>query len=398
MIKRRLPILLGLLALALMGGGIYWAWFRPEAPVNDDYEWVLVKDGFTRPVFLTHAEDERLYVVEQRGKIWILEQGEILPDPFLDIEDRTDDNDNESGLLSLAFDPNFAENNFIYVYYNALPDLTSTIARYVVDETGLADPATEAIILQIEQPYGNHNGGLVQFGPDGYLYIGMGDGGSHSDPHGNGQNLETLLGKMLRIDVNKAPYQIPENNPFVDDEDVLPEIWAYGLRNPWRWSFDRQTGDLYIGDVGQNNIEEVNFQAANSAGGQNYGWRLFEGFSRFDRKPNLNTADFTPPIHDYTHAEIVPVVQSNVFNAAHCSVTGGYVYRGAELTALVGKYIYGDYCSGTIWTLEQIEGEWVNTHFMNTDFTITSFGEDWQGELYITSFSNGGIWKLVKKD
>jgi glucose/arabinose dehydrogenase len=388
-----------LLILALALGGLallYTQLFPNEPPVNDQYAFVKVAEGFTRPLYLTHTGDERLFIVEQRGKIWILEDGQTLPDPFLDMEALVDDSDNESGLLSMAFDPAYAQNGYFYVSYTALPDLTSTIARYQVrtDDPNRADPTSAQMILQIAQPYGNHNGGLIKFGPDGYLYIGMGDGGSHNDPNGYGQSLNTLLGKLLRLDVRTLPYAIPPDNPFVDDPTARPEIWAYGLRNPWRWSFDRATGDLYIADVGQNNIEEVNFQAAASSGGANYGWRAYEGNVLLHPASKDANITYTAPIHAYEHEEIIPLVQSNVLRLAHCSVTGGYVYRGATLPDLVGHYLYGDFCSGTLWTLQRAGDEWQNDLFMTTELVISSFGEDVHGELYLMDFSDGAIWRL----
>lgn len=388
-----------LLTLIFVFGGLillYWRLFPNEPPINDDYEFVKVAEGFTRPLYLTHAGDERLFVIEQRGKVMVIEDGKTLSDPFLDIESITDDSDNESGLLGLAFDPAYADNGYFYVSYTALPDLTSTIVRYQVSDSdpNKANPDSAEIILQISQPYGNHNGGLIKFGPDGYLYIGMGDGGSHNDPNGYGQNLNTLLGKMLRLDVSELPYQIPPDNPFINTPDAKPEIWAYGLRNPWRWSFDRSTGDLYIADVGQDNVEEVDFQAADSAGGENYGWRAYEGDVLLHPDSKRNDITYTIPVHTYTHDEIWPLVQSNVFKLAHCSVTGGYVYRGQNLPDLVGKYLYGDYCSGTMWLLWRNGEEWVNEAFMATELGITSFGEDVNGEIYLTDFANGAIWQL----
>jgi len=242
--------------------------------------------------------------------------------------------------------------------------------------------------LQIAQPYSNHNGGDLAFGPDGYLYIGSGDGGSANDPQNNAQDLQSLLGKMLRIDVRAAdpvggrPYAIPPSNPLAGRADARPEIWAYGLRNPWRFAFDRATGDLYIADVGQNTIEEVNFQPADSPGGENYGWRPLEGTRPTELDPVPDGT--TPPVAEYTHAE------------GGCSVTGGYVYRGGALPALVGRYFFGDYCSGTIWVLTRdAAGVWQREVFGQAGFQISAFGEDEAGELYVLSHRGGAVYQVA---
>jgi glucose/arabinose dehydrogenase len=236
----------------------------------------------------------------------------------------------------------------------------------------------------VDQPYANHNGGDLVFGPDGYLYIGLGDGGSAGDPENRAQNLRELLGKMLRIDVDGGdPYSVPGNNPFVGRSDTRPEIWAYGLRNPWRYSFDRLTGDLYMGDVGQNAIEEIHFQPAGSPGGENYGWRFFEGTREY-QDAGAAPAGLIPPVTEYTHAE------------GGCSVTGGYVYRGERLAALNGVYLFGDYCSGIIWALyRDAAGAWQRQTFGQTDFSISSFGQDQAGELYVLNHRGGAVYQLV---
>lgn len=370
-----------------------------EEPIGEDlYTWERQFGGFERPVYMTHAGDERLFVVEQGGQIFIVADGQRLDTPFLDVREKVTRAGNEQGLLSLAFHPSYAENGYFFINYTGRDGGTTHVERYQVsaDNPNLADPASAETVISIEQPYGNHNGGLLKFGADGYLYIGMGDGGSGGDPENRAVNLETLLGKMLRLDVDELPYSIPPDNPFVGVEGARDEIWAYGLRNPWRFSFDAETADLYIADVGQNAIEEVNFQPAESAGGEHYGWRLFEGNEAFRGDAGDRSA-YTFPIHDYGHGELIPLVEKNITQTAHCSVTGGYVYRGAEIPALQGQYLYGDFCSGYFWTLWRDDGgQWVNELLLLTDFTIASFAEDASNELYLVAFS-GEIYKLVEK-
>jgi glucose/arabinose dehydrogenase len=345
----------------------------------------LVADGLQRPVYLASPADGsgRLYVVEQPGRVRVIADGQMLETPFLDLTDRVGSGGNEQGLLSIAFGP---ADGRVYVNYTDLRGDT-IVSRFAVNPDGLAaDAGNEQVLLAIDQPYANHNGGLVKFGPDGMLYIGMGDGGSAGDPQNFGQNPASLLGKMLRIDVSRAdaergtPYAIPPDNPVVFGEAAAPEIWAAGLRNPWRFSFDRATGDLYIADVGQNAIEEINFQPASSPGGENYGWRLREGFEAY--RGGADSPSFTPPIHQYGHD-------------AGCSVTGGYVYRGVQLAGWDGMYVYGDYCSGAVWGLRRgADGQWVNQLLFNAGFTISSFGEDAAGELYLIDHG-GSVYRLA---
>ncbi|MFP4323705.1 MAG: PQQ-dependent sugar dehydrogenase [Anaerolineales bacterium] len=395
----------GVLAFVLLVGGILF-YDRVLADHNASgegiYQFERVADGFNRPLYLTHAGDERLFIVEQRGLIHVLDQDyNRLEMPFLDIRDLVDDSANERGLLSVAFHPEYTENGYFFVNYTAEPDGRTVIARYAVsDDPNRADVTSAQIILEVEQPYGNHNGGLLKFGPDGYLYAGLGDGGSGGDPLEHGQNPNTLLGTLLRLDVDEMPYAIPADNPFVDGEAGAPEVWAYGLRNPWRYSFDSQTGDLYIGDVGQSAIEEIHFQPAGSAGGQNYGWNPYEGSERFTEDAAVNdVGELVFPIVEYNHNATIPIVETNITRTAHCSVTGGYVYRGTEHPDLVGQYIYGDYCSGTIWTLARdAAGEWVSEPFLVTDLSITSFGLDVDGELYLLDFANDGVYRLVRAE
>jgi glucose/arabinose dehydrogenase len=283
----------------------------------------------------------------------------------------------EQGLLSVAFHPDYIFNGLFYVDYTDLSGAT-VIARYQVSSNpNAADPTSAAILLRIPQPFANHNGGQLQFGSDGNLYIGMGDGGSAGDPLNNAQNLNSLLGKILRIDVSILPYAIPPDNPFLGSFNAAPEIWAYGLRNPWRFSFDRQTGDLFIGDVGQARLEEVDFQSAASGGGENYGWRLMEGSNCFNPASNCNDGSLVLPILEYDHS-------------LGCSITGGYRYRGRENPGMFGFYFYGDFCSGRIWgAAPDAQGNWVTTELLDTDLQVTAFGEDEDGELLVASFSPG---------
>lgn len=349
-------------------------------PDASGFQWVKVSEGLDRPLDLQHAGDTRLFVVEQRGLIWILENGERRPDPFLDIQQFVGSQANEQGLLGLAFHPEYVDNGQFFVNYTDRQGNT-VIARFVVSEDpNLADPNSLRVILRFEQPYRNHNGGGMAFGPDGHLYIGTGDGGSADDPQGNGQSLDTLLGKILRIDVtSKDPYAIPGDNPFAGS--AMPEIWAYGLRNPWRFSFDRANGDLYIADVGQNEWEEINFQPSASQGGVNYGWNIREAAHPF---AGDGTEGLTDPVAEYNHS-------------LGCSVTGGVVMRDPNLPEWDGVYLYGDYCTGLIWGLIQdASGMWLSDVLFNdTGFTISSFGEDASGSVYLMDHK-GTIFRLER--
>jgi len=334
--------------------------------------------GIDSPVAITHAGDGsgRLFITLQGGRILIFDGQQLLADPFLDIS-LIVSSGGERGLLSVAFHPNYAANGLFYVDYTDLNGDT-VIARYRVSlNPDVADPASAIILVTIPQPFANHNGGQLQFGPDGNLYIGMGDGGSGGDPLNNAQNLNSLLGKILRIDVGSLPYGIPADNPFRTNLNARPEIWAYGLRNPWRFSFDRRTGDLIIADVGQNTTEEVNFQLAASSGGENYGWRLMEGTNCFNPASNCNDGSLTLPILEYDHS-------------LGCSITGGYRYRGLENPGMFGFYFYGDFCSGRIWgAAPDALGNWVTTELLESGLQITAFGEDEDGELLVASFLPG---------
>lgn len=347
-----------------------------------------VAEGFAKPTHVTSAGDGsgRLFVVEQAGRIWALRDGVRLPEPFLDIIPLVGSNGNERGLLSVAFHPRFAENGQLFVGYTARNG-DNSVARYTVsaDNPDRVDHESAQVILAVPDPAPNHNGGLVKFGPDGYLYIGMGDGGGGGDPFGNGQNLDALLGKLLRIDVDgDAPYAVPADNPFVGQDGARPEIWAYGLRNPWRFSFDRATSDLFIADVGQNAYEEVHFQPAASAGGENYGWNTMEADTCFSAA-SCEQDGLELPVAVYPHGG----------DAGGCSVTGGYVYRGAQFPQLVGAYLYADYCSGNLWALRQAGGAWQSELVSRLEIRTSSFGEDEAGELYLTDSDGGGLYRLV---
>ena len=340
-------------------------------PDPSAYSWRLITSGFERPVDLQADGSGRLFIVEKHGRIRILQNGQLLETPFLNIEDRVNDSSNEMGLLGLALHPNFPQNGFFYVNYTGAGGDTF-ISRFQASGD-LADPNSELNLLHIHQPYPNHNGGSLDFGPEGYLYAGLGDGGSQGDPHGNGQSLSSVLGKILRIDVDSAdPYEIPADNPFGS------EIWMYGFRNPWRISFDKLTGNLYIGDVGQGNWEEIDFAAAGSSGGQNFGWNHREGAHDYQGGGPANMID---PIAEYSH------------NEGGCAVTGGYVYRGA-MTEWNGIYLYGDYCTGLVWGLIRAGDVWQKQLLFETDFNITSFGQDTAGEVYILD-DHGGVYLLA---
>jgi len=364
---------------------------RETAPDPTQYKLsVVVAENIEHPVYVTNAGDgsNRMFVVDQTGLILIIGADGVLPDPFLDITSlvtqaiRT--GYSEMGLLGLVFHPNYAENGQFFVHYNRNGDGMTMLVRYHVSagDPNRADPDSAEIILTQAQPFGNHDGGQITFGPDGYLYMGLGDGGSAGDPQGNGQNPATLLGTILRIDVDgDAPYSIPPDNPGLNDHpELAPEVWAWGLRNPYRFSFDSVTGDLYIADVGQNQWEEVNFQSADSSGGENYGWRVWEGTHRYSNE--ADPGNTVMPVLEYSHE-------------VGCSVTGGYVYRGQSMPDLQGIYIYGDYCRGLVFAAyRDMEGNWQNIDFMQTGHLISGFGVDEAGELYLVSYNSGKVFKF----
>lgn len=336
-----------------------------------------VISGLNSPVYLTHAGDgsNRLFVVEQPGRILIYKSGALLGTPFLDIRSKVGYG-GERGLLSVAFHPQYASNRRFFVYYTRSSDGDIVLSEFAAS-TGnpdIADPA-ETVLLVIEHStYSNHNGGQLQFGPDGYLYLGTGDGGGGGDPLGSGQNINTLLGKILRIDVNLgSPYAIPPGNPFAGIAG-LDEIYALGLRNPWRFSFDRLNGTLYAGDVGQGAREEVDIITL----GGNFGWNTMEGTQCYSPPSNCNMTGLTLPIAEYAHS------------GGNCSVTGGYVYRGSQSVDMFGTYLYGDYCTGIIWGYSG----GVATQLLDTSLSISSFGEDQSGEIYLVSLS-GTVNRIV---
>lgn len=340
-----------------------------------------IASGVAAPTDIASAKDGsgRLFLVQQNGLVRIFRNGSLISQPFLDIASKTRGG-GERGLLGIAFPPGFAASRRFYVNYTDLTGNTVIALYRVSSNPDLADPQSEQILLTIAQPFSNHNGGQLQFGPDGYLYIGMGDGGSGGDPQNHAQNRSSLLGKMLRLDVESEPGRahVPPDNPFVAG-GARPEIWALGLRNPWRFSFDRATGDLWIADVGQNRLEEVNFQPASSRGGENYGWNLMEASQCF--QANCRTDGLVLPVAEYGRND-------------GCSVTGGYVYRGAASPGLRGYYIYGDYCSGRIWGVERQGATFANRLLLASGFGITTFGEDESGEIYVANANNGTIHRI----
>ncbi len=340
--------------------------------------------GFAAPTVIAstkQANDSRLFIAEQSGIVRILDQnGKTESKPFLDISSKVL-HSGEMGLLGLVFHPKYATNGYVYVDYIS-KDQQTIVARYTA-KNGVVDPMSEKVLLKVAQPYGNHKAGDIQFGPDGYLYIPLGDGGSGGDPENRAQDKTTYLGKILRIDVNHGdPYSVPGNNPFVHEAEAKPEIWAYGVRNPWRISFDKLTGDLYIADVGQSTTEEVNFQKANNPGGQNYGWRCYEGTGAYNKTGNCENAIQTPPILEYAHTD------------NRCAITGGYVYRGTAEAALRGAYFYADYCGGQLYyALRQQDGSWQTTEALQDVKAVTTFGENSAGELFLAN-SAGDILRV----
>jgi glucose/arabinose dehydrogenase len=354
-------------------------------------ELVPVADGFAQPLDLQAPDDNtgRLFVVEQGGKIKIIQSdGSVPAAPFLDIGSKLSSRSGEEGLLGLAFHPRYATNRRFFVNYtsNSGGVLHTVIAEYAASagDPDLADPTSERILLTVDQPFTNHNGGGLAFGNDGFLYIGLGDGGSGGDPLGNGQDTNTLLGKMLRIDVDSAPapglqYAIPPDNPFVN-RSGRAEIWLYGLRNPFRFSVDHATGDLWIGDVGQDSFEEVD-RITPRQEGANLGWNIMEGTHCYPPSSNCRTAGLTLPIFDYSHAQ------------GDKTVIGGFVYHGTQLTQLAGAYVFGDFISGRVWTLTpNSQGQWVRTPILTTAAEdLSSFGQGQDGELYVVRYFSGSV-------
>ena len=386
---RNLKFILGNLLLLSMSCA------NPDKPedIPDSYQAVNAFPNLTfpRPVDLQHAGDNtnRIFIVEQAGVISVFPNDAAAPSKktFLDIQARVNDSGNEEGLLGLAFHPNYESNGYFYVNYTASNPRRTVISRFsVTANADVADPASEHIILQFDQPYSNHNGGQISFGPDGYLYIASGDGGSGGDPQGNGQSLTTLLGKILRIDVNNTQganqYAIPADNPYKSNTNgYREEIYAYGLRNPWRFSFDIPTNQLWTGDVGQNNYEEIDIIEK----GGNYGWNVMEGLHCFEPLTGCIQTGLRAPVWEYNHNLGI-------------SVTGGFVYRGPTVPELTGKYIFADFGSSRVWalTLNQFGGKPSNVQLFQASFNVSSFGVDQNNELYLCGFDNK-IYRLEKK-
>jgi glucose/arabinose dehydrogenase len=340
---------------------------------------------------VTNAGDDRLFLTQQQGLIHIFADGALRPDPFLDLRNVVSTG-GERGLLALAFHPRYRQNGLFYVLYTDL-DSSVTLARYrVSSDPDRADPASGQIVLKVPSEFQNHNGGQILFGPDGYLYLSLGDGGGEDDtgrdPRCNAQQGTTLHGKLLRLDVDHgAPYAIPPDNPFRGSTAIPPEAWAVGLRNTWRFSFDRKTGDLYIADVGEDRREEIDFEPAGSPGGRNYGWKVMEGSLCFSTDacpstvPPCGSSDYTLPILEYDHGD------------DRCSVTGGLVYRGSALPHLYGAYLFGDICNGQLWAAQRKGGRWEVRELSARAQYVTSFGEDSRGEVWLTTL-DGRLLKL----
>lgn len=350
--------------------------------------------GFDNPVDIAHCGDDRLFIVERSGTIRIIDgSGNILPTPFLNIESQVNDSPNEQGMLGLAFHPDYLNNGLFYVNYTINTEDTRVSSFKVSDnDINVADEDSELILLEQNQPFWNHNGGCMKFGPDGYLYISIGDGGSGNDPQMNSQNTQSLLGKMLRIDVDGgSPYAIPPDNPFVNDPQTLDEIWAIGLRNLWRFSIDEVTGDIWMGDVGQNAREEVNFQPAGSPGGENYGWRCYEGNIETPN-PGISLSE-CPPSSELTF----PVMDYVSGFSQGFSVTGGMVYRGCEFPEMYGHYIFADYGTGKFWRISPDgNGGWENDEIADLNNNqMASFGTNSSGQLFVAQHGNGRISKVV---
>jgi glucose/arabinose dehydrogenase len=356
-------------------------------PIPEEFTWQIIAEGLDQPAGLGSALDGtgRLFVIEQAGLIRIIQDGELLSDPFLDLRDRVSTKGSTvAGLLGLAFHPQYAQNGYFFVNYTQAGG-SSVIARYETQQDKRAgDPTSELRLLEISFPIGEHKGGDLQFGPDGYLYISVGDGGAsgYGDQAGNAENPSSWLGKILRIDVDSdKPYAIPNENPFASGGG-LPEVWAYGLRNPWRFTFDRLTGEMFIADVGENRREEINFLPAAAPGGSNFGWNYLEGTEIYKEQPP-ESLKLVNPVVQYDHTQ-------------GCSVTGGAVYRGTALPEWYGIYLYADFCQGNVWgLLKRVNGSWENEILYKIPGFVTSFGQDEEGEVYLVDWT-GKIYKLVR--
>jgi glucose/arabinose dehydrogenase len=371
---------------------------------------IQIANGFTKPVYVCQppGDNDRLFVLEQKGIIKIIKNGKTVRKPYADLRNKVHNPitpGDERGLLGLAFHANYQNNGFVYINYSDKNDHTIVSRFRVASDPDRLDTKSEKVLIKLKQPFSNHNGGHMEFGPDGYLYISVGDGGKWGDPYNNAQNLGNLFGKILRIDVDTGdPYAIPDDNPFINNEDAKDEIWLYGLRNVWRFSFDRGKGDVYLGDVGQDLWEEIDFVAAENAGGQNFGWRVMEGNHCYNPKEDCEPTGELPIFEYPNDANYMKIlIGMDEPNVDGCSVTGGYVYRGSAISELQGTYFFADYCSGNIWTFKEKNGK--ATEFQNRTeeislggggFTnyISSFGEDNNGELYIVDY-NGIIFKLT---
>lgn len=406
-----------------------------EGTAQDGAAWIPFASGFSRPIAIRHAGDGtgRLFVAEQGGAVWVMDAtGERLPAPFLDLTDQVDDSGFEQGLLGIAFHPAFVTNRrFFVAYTRASKPGTGLLVIFeyqVSDDPDRADPSTARPIIGIDIPTEIHNGGNILFGPDGYLYLGVGDGGPARDPDNNAQTPSNPLGSMLRLDIDppresrlgpdgegrpdegragegrigeglsrcglgpSGAYAIPEDNPFVDDDTVCDEIWTFGWRHPWRWSFDRATGDLMVGDVGQADVEEISLTPASSAGGENYGWSCMEGDLPTDFNPCRPGPLSTPRI-TYRHDD----PKNGQVGLANCAIAGGYRYRGRRLPQLEGTYFFGDFCSGRIWVSDEPgDAAWPYRLWRDTSFRIASFGDDEHGELYLADHRQGIIYQLVE--
>jgi len=391
-----LPVVAGLLLLIGCSQAADDSHAPAEGPTGtpaatNNVELVQVASGLNSPVGIVNAADDsgRLFVVERGGRVRVIDAGGYLrAGPFVNLSDRIVA-EWEQGLLGLAFHPDFAANGRLFVDYTRRGDGALVLSELAASrDRASADPASERVLLTIAHPSPFHNGGQLAFGPDGYLYIGVGDGGGEGDPLGSGQNLETLLGKILRIDVDGepapgAPYAIPRNNPYAPDGIApgagLPEIWAFGLRNPWRFSFDRASGDLYIGDVGQDTWEEIDRQAAASAGGENYGWNAREGNHCYS--PLCDRVSAVDPIAEYAHDP-------------GCAVIGGYVYRGSSQPTLAGSYLFGDHCAGTIFSLPAA-GRHDPKVVVDSGLSLSAFGEAEDGEIYVVDLAGGGLYRVT---
>jgi glucose/arabinose dehydrogenase len=378
---RRLP---AIVLLAATAGAVYAG--------TPDVELELFASPIDRPSVITNAGDnsDRVFIAELTGAIRIVDaNGTLLPAPFLDLDPQSACC-SEQGVLGLAFHPDYETNGYFYVHYSDLNGDT-VVSRFSVSagDPNVADLGSELQLLTLAQPVWNHNGGQIEFGPDGYLYIGLGDGGGSGDTADRAQNMGLLFGKILRIDVdNQDPpleYAIPDDNPFVGEPGAREEIWALGLRNPWRFSFDRLTGDLFIGDVGQNLWEEVDLQPASSTGGENWGWRCYEGNATFNTTGCGPAGDYDFPILVYPHS------------SDNCSINGGYVYRGSDFPNLWGTYLYGDYCTGRIWGASFDGMSWSSVELEQMTTNQSTFGQDEDGELYVGAFvsTTGAVYRIV---